>query len=84
MTNNTINRIAADLDREFDKQGIDKMSHSYEWEQRYAEAVIEECLKRIQGTHLAQGYHLDDEYEQGYKKGVEQCLKMVKQHFGIA
>lgn len=85
MTNNVINRIAADLDRKFDQQGINKLSHTYEWEQRFGEAVIEECLMRIQGTHLAEGYDPEvvGDWELGYQKGVDQCLKMVKQHFGI-
>ena len=85
MTNNVINRIAADLDRKFDRQSISKLSHTYEWEQRFGEAVIEECLMRIQGTHLAEGYNPEvvSEWELGYQKGVDQCLKMVKQHFGI-
>lgn len=85
MTNNVINEIASKLDREFAQQGINKQTHSYEWEQRFGEAVIEECLRRIRGTHLAAGYDPDvvSEWELGYQKGVDQCLKMVKQHFGI-
>ena len=85
MTNNVINEIASDLDRWFVQNDINKQTHSYEWEQRFGEAIIEECLMRIQGTHLAEGYNPEvvSEWELGYQKGVDQCLKMVKQHFGI-
>lgn len=52
---------------------------------KFAELLLAECLTRIRGTYLANWDEIEDlsDFENGYTKGVQMCIKMVKQHFEI-
>lgn len=51
----------------------------------FAELIVKECVKRIQGCHLAEGYDPSavGEYEMGYKKGIDKAASQVLLHFGL-
>lgn len=52
---------------------------------KFAELIVKECVKRIQGCHLAEGYDPSavGEYEMGYKKGIDKAASQVLLHFGL-
>lgn len=53
--------------------------------EKFAELIVRECVTRIQGCHLAEGYYpgIDGEFEFGYKKGIDKAANQVLLHFGI-
>lgn len=52
---------------------------------KVSELIVKECVKRIQGCHLAEGYDPSavGEYEMGYKKGIDKAASQVLLHFGL-
>lgn len=63
-------------------QGID-----YEnlCDEKLAELIIRECVKRAQGCHLAEGYDptIVGDFELGYKKGIDKVSSQILKHFGV-
>lgn len=57
---------------------------------RFAELIIQECIKRIEGTSAplienmdsAQNYGYAQWWE-GYDDRGDDCIEMIKKHFGI-
>ena len=47
--------------------------------------VVLECITRIQGCHLAEGYdpEIVGDFELGYKKAIDKVSKQVLLHFGL-
>ena len=52
---------------------------------KFGETIVLECVKRIQGCHLVEGYDpsVVGEYEMGYKKGIDKAASQVLLHFGL-
>lgn len=52
---------------------------------KFGETIVRECVKRIQGCHLAEGNDpsVVGEYEMGYKKGIDKAASQVLLHFGV-
>lgn len=52
---------------------------------RFAELIIKEAVRRINGCHLAEGYDptIVGDFELGYKKGLDKAASQVLKHFGV-
>lgn len=54
--------------------------------QNYAELIIQECIKRIEGTTAPKIENMDLEYArwwEGYDDRGADSIEMIKKHFGI-
>ena len=50
----------------------------------FAELLIRECLRRIEGCGVdPTQYEFDKEFVLGYNKGVSKVASQVKLHFGV-
>ena len=51
----------------------------------FAELIVRECVTRVQGCHLAEGYDpsIVGEFELGYKKGIDKATTQMLKHFGL-
>lgn len=52
---------------------------------KFANLIVQECVTRIQGCHLAEGYdpEIVGDFELGYKKAIDKVSKQVLLHFGV-
>ena len=88
MTNNVINRIAADLDRHFDQSDIDKPTHGYEWEQKFGELIIQECMDVLRQEWYKENNTVPEDNPRavaihvGTKSGLIRASNAVAKHFG--
>ena len=55
------------------------------WKEYFAELIIKEAVRRINGCHLAEGYDptIVGDFELGYKKGLDKAASQVLKHFGV-
>lgn len=54
-------------------------------EQKFAELIIRECVDRIQGCQLVEGYDPNrfDDFERGYQRAINKAASQVLLHFGV-
>lgn len=51
---------------------------------KFAELIVRECLRRIEGCGVdPTQYEFDKEFVLGYNKGVSKVASQVKLHFGV-
>lgn len=51
--------------------------------EKFAQLIVEECIRRTVGCHLAHGYVIAGDFSLGYKKGVDKVAEQIKKHFGM-
>lgn len=51
--------------------------------EKFAELIIQECVKRIKGCAVMEPKFGGDEFLKGYNKGGFKSSSQVKHHFGI-
>jgi hypothetical protein len=86
--NERIKEFAEQVSLESERYCVEKFNLAKDSNQFFAtmfsELIIERCLTQIKGSHLAQGYDRKlTDFEQGYRKGVETCVKNIEKEFGI-
>lgn len=54
-------------------------------EEKFAELIVRECLRRIEGCTIITTQQLKPytEFEQGYDKAINKVYSQVKLHFGV-
>lgn len=52
--------------------------------EKFAKLIVQECVARIQGCHLAESYdpEIVGDFELGYKKAIDKASSQVLLHFG--
>ena len=60
------------------------MVYTYDGLEKFAELIVRECVRRIEGCSLdPTQYEFDKEFVLGYNKGVSKVASQVKLHFGV-
>ncbi|CAB4129897.1 hypothetical protein UFOVP116_168 [uncultured Caudovirales phage] len=53
--------------------------------EKFAELIVKECVVRIQGCNLVEGYDPNrfDDFERDYQRAINKAASQVLLHFGV-
>ena len=77
--NERIRELAERCRRKFTCYECGESSFDHE---KFAELIVQECIKRCDGNHEYKN-HTDTDFGKGVVVGVEMCKEQIKEHFGV-
>jgi hypothetical protein len=77
--NDQLQKIAVETDAWCDQHCSDITMYNQKWEAKFAELIIQECIKAVDETPLGYGDYRDQILESMRNS----CAKSIKNHFGV-
>ena len=78
--NPRICKIAQDTDAWCDKYYFGDDLYKLEWEKKFAELIVQECISKIENA----AYHDScEDWEYGYNSGLNKAKELIVSHFEV-
>jgi hypothetical protein len=58
-------------------------SHPQEFEQRFAELIVRECMREIQTVKDYKNGYAEPDYANGFDDGMFVAIRTIEEHFGV-
>ena len=75
--------VAADAWCDQNHLGLFDPMYDLKWEEKFAQLIVQSCIKHIEEERYKLAESLDTEYDDGYVDGMYRAEYKLREHFGV-